>query len=1110
MGSLRKNRERHRRWFPVLVVLVFTWVCILLANSAWTDEGVPQEREINSLGDRHERTLAYCVAELAGVYGAAEYRDLSPEAIINHARYWFPARETGAGELRPANVTVDIAGRLLRIYGVPVCCRQDESEEFATWLMSFLELPMPVLLDVNSPRGDQAVLAIAWKPSEDEPVITILDPESGRYDVSLHAEPTNAFRYSLMENDGSKSWIRSGIGVPMQSIVRTSNWGQATVSTVTGEALPRSTPHQQELRAVASFLPPDNAYTYYGIHDAPGNSGGFMTSELSRALVDYRMIPADALKTDVLKRMRFLPCHNGSLLTYEKHDTAVEILDLIGIAKWAQSDRSKDPSLIADLSDEIPQNASEFAYRISHLAGISFLDVNALLHLIGQGDPPQKEKIKQGLMYSLGVMRANEIRTEHEELIAILNNPGVHEIFGNLLENGPSTVTKESWKILKDPLTRFKVWSAVNDATRSLGFSTYRQLAVSGKAMRSWERFANYMTNNDFIVRGGKIVSNSKIAAGASAVIGTGLDVLFVAWSAADAFNGWPDWAKTTLINLERSLQSTVDTESDEYHDFVRAISETISDIKSLKAPFNVALDNFINSGQFLETCVDATILTVISMVIPAVASTIAPLPGGSLVAIGCIFGMTVATLAFEDLETKHWLERTEGCIAGSDILESLIAGDLRSRAARADASDEVLKGYKAAIVLYGTLVIGAEACLSKAYRIVQGREFVILDIDLRAISPALNQSALIKEQADQYEAEVTAYARKLRLFKDPPLLDLVQWYWLDDIPGHCNDSYDFPPRIIATQPHDRETMVFPKTDITADFNLELDPASIDPQSVILIETKSNMPIESIVSYSRHDRRITLAPSEPLAFETEYQVAAAKTIASKYGIAMGRDTSWTFLTRRANQEQKNLGLDIGTAMMWSRLGEREIRGFWSLGAIYKDNTLLGWNGAFLTGGDESAQLGFGNIHAGYLIVRHAPVREAHYYGNFLRESQYYLEEVDLSLYVFGGMGYVSMKTPQKTGWQANGNDIFTSFESPFAVERARVHCGLGTIYHKKWIRAQTTIHVVSIGARDWAYEAHAYSGYGLTPYADVVMAVSLFDYPDWTSGGIGIGVQISL
>jgi hypothetical protein len=101
------------------------------------------------------------------------------------------------------------------------------------------------------------------------------------------------------------------------------------------------------------------------------------------------------------------------------------------------------------------------------------------------------------------------------------------------------------------------------------------------------------------------------------------------------------------------------------------------------------------------------------------------------------------------------------------------------------------------------------------------------------------------------------------------------------------------PPSISASLPDENAVGVPTSTTIFVTFSEQLDPASVDEQSLSL--TESGVPVTGQVTYDEGDRRLSFLSAEPLNIETVYQVTVASSIHDEAGNNF-LGYSWFFTT----------------------------------------------------------------------------------------------------------------------------------------------------------------------------------------------------------------------
>lgn len=110
--------------------------------------------------------------------------------------------------------------------------------------------------------------------------------------------------------------------------------------------------------------------------------------------------------------------------------------------------------------------------------------------------------------------------------------------------------------------------------------------------------------------------------------------------------------------------------------------------------------------------------------------------------------------------------------------------------------------------------------------------------------------------------------------------------------PGPITPPPPAAPRVLATVPPADATEVLTTTAVWADFDVELDPASLDASSFTLGG------VEGAVTWDAAQRRATLTPARPLEPGRTYVATLAPTVRSSAGVELGAPWAWGFSTSR--------------------------------------------------------------------------------------------------------------------------------------------------------------------------------------------------------------------
>ena len=103
------------------------------------------------------------------------------------------------------------------------------------------------------------------------------------------------------------------------------------------------------------------------------------------------------------------------------------------------------------------------------------------------------------------------------------------------------------------------------------------------------------------------------------------------------------------------------------------------------------------------------------------------------------------------------------------------------------------------------------------------------------------------------------------------------------------------PPTVLATMPQDG-FMEFPVSDaIKITFSEEMDPATINAQTIVLTSSTGTGPVGGSVLYG--NATVVFQAAQPLEKGTLHNVSIKGTVADKSGNLMGRDYNFSFVTQ---------------------------------------------------------------------------------------------------------------------------------------------------------------------------------------------------------------------
>jgi uncharacterized protein YfaS (alpha-2-macroglobulin family) len=105
-----------------------------------------------------------------------------------------------------------------------------------------------------------------------------------------------------------------------------------------------------------------------------------------------------------------------------------------------------------------------------------------------------------------------------------------------------------------------------------------------------------------------------------------------------------------------------------------------------------------------------------------------------------------------------------------------------------------------------------------------------------------------------------------------------------------------------ATNPANEDTEVKKETNPTIEFNLNLDPATVNGESVKLEVYNSRqqrwVPVTSTPSYDDASKTVSVNPEETLGTQRQYRVTLSTAIKSSAGKTLTSPYSWSFTTKK--------------------------------------------------------------------------------------------------------------------------------------------------------------------------------------------------------------------
>jgi hypothetical protein len=103
-------------------------------------------------------------------------------------------------------------------------------------------------------------------------------------------------------------------------------------------------------------------------------------------------------------------------------------------------------------------------------------------------------------------------------------------------------------------------------------------------------------------------------------------------------------------------------------------------------------------------------------------------------------------------------------------------------------------------------------------------------------------------------------------------------------------------PTVNESVPANESTDQFLNTLVTATFDQDMDPATIDDTTFTLVETLSATPVAGTVTYHAPTRSATFNPTADLAASTEFTATITTGAENTSGLGVSPDFSWIFTT----------------------------------------------------------------------------------------------------------------------------------------------------------------------------------------------------------------------
>lgn len=149
-------------------------------------------------------------------------------------------------------------------------------------------------------------------------------------------------------------------------------------------------------------------------------------------------------------------------------------------------------------------------------------------------------------------------------------------------------------------------------------------------------------------------------------------------------------------------------------------------------------------------------------------------------------------------------------------------------------------------------------------------------------------------------------------------------------------------PTVMSVSPTDAATSVALDVTLPAEFNKDMDPATIDTTTFTLEETVSGNPVAGTTTYDPATKTATFTPNADLAPAMSYTAALTTGITSMAGLALATPFTWSFTTtdptstseqytRTGQTESFSAPLTVfggtTTTGQWSGLVEVEVSGW---------------------------------------------------------------------------------------------------------------------------------------------------------------------------------------
>jgi len=127
-----------------------------------------------------------------------------------------------------------------------------------------------------------------------------------------------------------------------------------------------------------------------------------------------------------------------------------------------------------------------------------------------------------------------------------------------------------------------------------------------------------------------------------------------------------------------------------------------------------------------------------------------------------------------------------------------------------------------------------------------------------------------------------------------PGLVGAANTYYYVDAVFSLSQTYD-PPKILVTQPTDKNYGIDHLSNVTAEFDQALDATTVNSSNVKVHDSSGNL-VSGTAAYDTAKHWITFGPTAPFAYNSTYSVSIGSGVKNQAGVNLAAAYSWSFTT----------------------------------------------------------------------------------------------------------------------------------------------------------------------------------------------------------------------